>query len=777
MFTINDDLSIYATRGDTVFFTVTADENGTPYYFEAGDVLRMKVFGKKDAESVVLEKLFPVTARTDRFTILLTEDDTKIDEVISKQKDYWYEFELNPFTNPQTIIGYDEDGAKVFRLFPEGKDSEVDNPEPRVIAAMDDELDMTSTRPVQNQAIARAIVNIAASCKVTEDKVSEQTKATSVSLSEFDSELATERARIDNLIAGGTADDAELIDVRVGADGKTYASAGAAVRGQIGALDGSSAISLLSVPCELGGVTNGFDAPSTNVYHKERFRTSGHIRVNKGTVVKSTGTIQFAVQELDKDFNFLSDSGWLNAGTSYQVVNDGYIRVCGGGWPLIDFTDTMDEHRAGIRIYFAPYSDKSEEIINGIQKFNVVFGMDLWANRFWSNTVLAESTQRIGTKVGFVPDVDLRVSITDDNYKFGVIEWNGAEYILNNLIYDTGWVNEAYLEAGHLYTIAIKKVDDSTIRPHDYMKLLVIPCPLKKDVDEIREMVRIPENSVYTVGGNPIEMKKQRYAVEQMDIAAPPIADITQGSVYAHQGMTIKNGVIFQLYSNDVVVLMDYATGLTISELKINSAHGDTIDFSNEYYADGDEFPLAYITADSNPAMVFVVRITRTSTELVKTYTFPLDKTGYFAGHSLDAMNKILYQVGYTEASYGTDDNGTNYMIVSAWDLKDVTDNGDGTYTPRFMKSFKTPFIRTAQGQAYFNGLIACVSSHNQLPTNSEIIFIDPDREKVVSVLSEFPENVKTQLELEGIAFVEEGNAYSMVLVANGGAFFKVRFT
>jgi len=43
-------------------------------------------------------------------------------------------------------------------------------------------------------------------------------------------EIAVERARLDNLVAGGTVDDAELLDVRVGADGKTYPSAGAAIR-------------------------------------------------------------------------------------------------------------------------------------------------------------------------------------------------------------------------------------------------------------------------------------------------------------------------------------------------------------------------------------------------------------------------------------------------------------------------------------------------------------------------------------------------------------------
>ena len=123
MFKVNaDDLSIYATRGDIVFFSVTAEENGEKHTFQAGDVVRFKVFAKKDCENVVLQKDFPVTEATDMVDIFLTEEDTKIGEVISKPVDYWYEVELNPFDNPQTIVGYDDDGAKIFKLFPEGRD-------------------------------------------------------------------------------------------------------------------------------------------------------------------------------------------------------------------------------------------------------------------------------------------------------------------------------------------------------------------------------------------------------------------------------------------------------------------------------------------------------------------------------------------------------------------------------------------------------------------------------------------------------------------------------
>ena len=164
MFVLNEDNSIYVTRGDIVFFSVSAEDDGKPYKFQPGDVLRIKVYGKKDADSVSLQKDFPVYEYTERVDIYLTSDDTKIGEVISKPKDYWYEVELNPFTEPQTIIGYGEDGPALFKLFPEGADVGGDAGEvsPEDIPIVDTELDLTSTRPVQNQAIARAIAQISA---------------------------------------------------------------------------------------------------------------------------------------------------------------------------------------------------------------------------------------------------------------------------------------------------------------------------------------------------------------------------------------------------------------------------------------------------------------------------------------------------------------------------------------------------------------------------------------------------------------------------------------
>lgn len=116
-----DGTTILITRGDIGTVEVSAtNPDGESYSFQQGDIVRFKVMQKKRCDVVVLQKDITVERESASVDILLTSQETRIGSIINKPIDYWYEVELNPETEAQTIIGYDEDGPKIFRLYPEG---------------------------------------------------------------------------------------------------------------------------------------------------------------------------------------------------------------------------------------------------------------------------------------------------------------------------------------------------------------------------------------------------------------------------------------------------------------------------------------------------------------------------------------------------------------------------------------------------------------------------------------------------------------------------------
>ena len=123
MFTIDNSKTIHITRGDVGVIEVSANTSDSEQYmFKPGDVVRLRVFTKNNHGDVILMRDVEVDSESATVDIPLETIDTKIGEIINKPVDYWYEVELNPDTYPQTIIGYDNIGPKIFRLYPEGGD-------------------------------------------------------------------------------------------------------------------------------------------------------------------------------------------------------------------------------------------------------------------------------------------------------------------------------------------------------------------------------------------------------------------------------------------------------------------------------------------------------------------------------------------------------------------------------------------------------------------------------------------------------------------------------
>ena len=114
-----DGTTIKINRGDVLNLSLTlSNSDGTPYTFKEGDTIVFSVYNKnKMNDDAVLLKQIVVNGEQSSVEILCTKEDTKIGELINKPVEYWYEIELN---GEHTVLGYDDEGAKILMLFPEG---------------------------------------------------------------------------------------------------------------------------------------------------------------------------------------------------------------------------------------------------------------------------------------------------------------------------------------------------------------------------------------------------------------------------------------------------------------------------------------------------------------------------------------------------------------------------------------------------------------------------------------------------------------------------------
>lgn len=110
--------TIMLNRGDALNLTLSLTDGDEPYTFQVGDVIVFSIYNKNGLNNEsVLTKTIAIDEPSTSVSINLTSEETKIGEYLNKPIDYWYEVELN---GKYTVIGYDDTGAKVLRLYPEG---------------------------------------------------------------------------------------------------------------------------------------------------------------------------------------------------------------------------------------------------------------------------------------------------------------------------------------------------------------------------------------------------------------------------------------------------------------------------------------------------------------------------------------------------------------------------------------------------------------------------------------------------------------------------------
>ena len=117
---------IQMNRGDSTTFRVSAkDSAGNSYTFKVGEKVKFAITERKNEDNIVFSKTIDVDEEGLIVNVPISSEESKIGDIINKPVVYWYEISVLTLNNEiQTIIGYDDEGAKEFILNPEAGDVE-----------------------------------------------------------------------------------------------------------------------------------------------------------------------------------------------------------------------------------------------------------------------------------------------------------------------------------------------------------------------------------------------------------------------------------------------------------------------------------------------------------------------------------------------------------------------------------------------------------------------------------------------------------------------------
>ena len=447
--------------------------------------------------------------------------------------------------------------------------------------------------------------------------------------------------------------------------------------------------------------------------------------------------------------------------TSYTLTRDEYCAFCwvpqDDNWNTTDYTVDRRHRLTALDItsilYFYPKRVVSNLIdLDYNQILNSLFGCTKESNiRFtFSNT-------RIATSVLWKSKYDTVVNIKDNaNYDFGVVIWN-VEGDNWTQVSDSGWISEQrIIPANSYFTLAFRKKDNSKIVNIPNIKNM-LEIFSYADLKYIRDYVDSYEQGISTYNYEGENLNFQiKHGFEASDLFNTTL--LTTSS----QGFDIYGGYLVQLYNGGHLNILDMTDGTEVSSISnIGFQHGDTMQFSNVFYNPGDQFPLAYVTSDTTPGKMYVVRIQSfTTASIVKTYEFPAED-GYYCGYIVDNDNNIVYSLGYKINSFRNSEN--NATIVSVYDMNKETQIAGDRYSLELIERYEKPFIYCMQGMKFLNGLIYIVSSYASSEQHTRIYVYDPIRKLFPAIFTDLPDHIEMN-ETEDLAFVKGTTNYEMVV-------------
>lgn len=227
------------------------------------------------------------------------------------------------------------------------------------------------------------------------------------------------------------------------------------------------------------------------------------------------------------------------------------------------------------------------------------------------------------------------------------------------------------------------------------------------------------------------------------------------GGAMTSQDIEIHGDYMFVGFSGtEKILVYSLATKALVAEMSVATYHAGGMQFSGEYYASGDPFPLLYAGGEwSNK--IAVIRIQNdggvwSATE-VRTLYIPTEQ-GHGVCPSIDAKNNIMYGYAFGVESYYAPNN---YMVLTKWDLNRLTENADGTYTPALLSECECPYVGVTQGRKYLQGRIYLGVASTGSPHNAKFIALDAGTGDVVTTIDM---TKVTTSEAEGLAYRVNGD-------------------
>ena len=230
---------------------------------------------------------------------------------------------------------------------------------------------------------------------------------------------------------------------------------------------------------------------------------------------------------------------------------------------------------------------------------------------------------------------------------------------------------------------------------------------------------------------------------KQPDYSRPTVSTIGGSVSYSNtQGIDVHGDTLAVWNGSGSIRLLNVNTLSSIATISTGSSvHGNDISFSTEYYADGDPFPLLYV--DSNPCF----RIQNSGGSWSATLIYSLRTPNVYGMKIADSFNgNTLITIGYSENRYTYTD--TNKLIIAKWDMTDLTDNGDGTYTPALLGTVTRDWLECIQGASYHDGYLWVASGLENAPLNGRVYALDLDTGDIVYNI-----DLGSAHELEGLAW------------------------